>query len=298
MMEAKYELEFELGPPAPFNIGKEMRITFSDGSQIKLYPKEKPKDSNKGAIIFELDRPDRELAEKTGKDKVNEFFNSMLITKENFEQLAATTFSVLKCARGSESFSFIIKPLLTAPVGENEMESAKKLIETIYTFPIPRRDIIVRSLRWFRRGAEANSEDRFIYRWISFDLLLALLVLEKKEKHKAKGTPKLIREFMMSKYMKAETAKLISHKHKLTIEKLSRANLKGFRGAERSKALLEELQRQKPNLKDILTKTMLCIYEVRNTLFHKGEVLETINQSSALLRDFFRESLKTYVESS
>ena len=30
MMEAEYELEFELGPPVPFNIGKEMRITFSD----------------------------------------------------------------------------------------------------------------------------------------------------------------------------------------------------------------------------------------------------------------------------
>lgn len=290
MMETKYKLKFELGPPAPFNIGKEMRITFSDGSQIKLYPQEKPKDSNKGAIIFELDRPDRELAEKTGKDKVNEFFNSMLITKENFEQLAATTFSVLKCARGGESLSFGIKPRFIVPVEENELESAQKLIETIYTFPIPRRHIILRSLRWFRRGAEGNSEDRFIYRWISFDLLLALL------EKKGISTPKLIPEFIQ--ILKTETAKQIFLKHEETIKKLSMANLIGWTGVERSNELLKLLQRQKPNLKDVLTKTMLCIYEVRNTLFHKGEVLETINQSSALLRDVFRESLKTYVESS
>ncbi len=289
MMEAKCELEFELGPPAPFNIGKEMRITFSDGSQIKLYPNEKPKDSNKGTIIFELDRPDRELAERIGKDKVNEFFNSMLITKENFEQLVAIKFRPLTFHRG-QIFSFTIKPRFIVPVEENELESAQKLIETIYTFPIPRRHIILRSLRWFRRGAEGNSEDRFIYRWISFDLLLALL------EKKGKSTPKLIPEFIQ--ILKTETAKQIFLKHEETIKKLSMANLIGWTGAERSNALLELLQRRKHNLKAILTKTMLCIYEVRNTLFHKGEVLETINQSSALLRDVFRESLKTYVESS
>lgn len=288
MMEAKYELEFELGPPAPFDIRKEMRITFSDGSQIKLYPREKSKDSNKGAIIF--DCPDPDFAERIGKGKVNRFLNCMLIIKENFEQLAAVNFSPLTFP-GGQRFSFTIKPRLTVPVEENELESVKKLMETIDTLPDPRKEIILRSLRWFRRGAEANSEDRFIYRWISFDLLLALLG------KKGTSTPNLIPEFI-HKYMKTETAKLIFHKHKPTIKKLSMANLIGWKRAERSKELLALLRRQKHDLKAILTKTMLCIYEVRNTLFHKGEVLETINQSSALLRDVFRESLKTCVESS
>jgi len=300
MMKAKYEQEFELGPPTPFNVEKEMRITFRDGSQIKLCPKEKPKDTIKGAIMFELDHPDPMLEEKIGKDKVNDFFNSMLITKENFEQLAATQFGVLKPLGPGpdEIFNFGINPHKTTSLGKNEMESAKNLIETIYTFSDQRRGIIVRSLRWFRRGAEANSEDRFIYRWISFDLLVALLGLEKKEKTKPKGTPTLIKEFMNSKYMKAETAKMIFDKHKLTIEKLSKANLKSFRGTERSKQLLELLPGPKHKLKHILTKVMLCIYELRNTLFHKGELFETINQNSALLGDVFRESLKTYVECS
>ena len=289
-MKAKSELEFELGPPAPFNIGKEMRITFNDSSQIKFYPMEKSKDSNKGAIIF--DCPDLNSAERIGRDKVNRFFNCMLITKENFEQLTAPRFFPLTSPKG-QTFSFTIKPRLTVPVEENELESAKKLMETIDTLSDPRKGIILRSLRWFRRGAEANSEDedRFIYRWISFDLLLALL------EKKGISTPSLIPEFI-NNYMKTETIKLILNTHESTITKLSEANLIGWRGAKRSNDLYKLLRIQSPDQKDILTKTMLCIYEVRNTLFHKGEALKTIiNPSSALLRDVFIKSLETYVES-
>ena len=297
-MKAKYELEFELRPLAPFDIKKEIRTTFSDGSQIKLYPNEKSKGLNKGAIIFEIDRPNPDFADRIGKDRINRFLDCMLITKENFEQLAAVRFLRLKFlnpeqipgGKVDQRIGFTINAIFTASLEENELESVKQLMEIIDTLPILRREIILRSLRWIRSGAEASSEDRFIYRWISFELLLALL------EKKGMSTPKLIPEFI--KILKTETAKQIFLNHEETIKKLSMANLIGWKGAERSKDLLELLQRRKHNLKAILTKTMLCIYEVRNTLFHKGEVLETINQSSALLRDVFRESLKTYVESS
>lgn len=298
-MKAKYELEFELGPLAPFDIKKEIRTTFSDGSQIKLYPNEKSKGLNKGAIIFEIDRPNPDFADRIGKDKVNRFLNCMLITKENFEQLAAVRFLRLKFlnpeqipgGKVDQRIGFTINAIFTASVEENELESVKQLMEIIDTLPILRREIILRSLRWIRSGAEASSEDRFIYRWISFELLLALL--EKKGKY----TPTLIPEFI-HKYMKTGTAKLVFQKHKATIKKLSMANLIGWKKAERSKELLGLLRRRKHDLKAILTKTMLCIYEVRNTLFHKGEALEIMKQSSSLLKDVYRESLKTYIESS
>jgi hypothetical protein len=141
-------------------------------------------------------------------------------------------------------------------------------------------------MRWFRKASELDGEDQFIHRWISFEALLGLLNM-------TNSTPALSNMFI-HRFLNTKTAQTIFNRNQKVITDLSEAGLLGYRGANYSENLALSLNKNHP--KEIISKANLCIYEVRNKLLHKGEVLNFIADSSSLLNDIIKGCLKDYIQ--
>jgi hypothetical protein len=148
-----------------------------------------------------------------------------------------------------------------------------------------RQSIIRRCLFWLRKGAEATDDDdeRFTYRWISLETLLAII--------QKNSTEKRLLSIMLDNYLKKERANEIFEKNKTTIVELSKANLIGLHEYKYSEKLKKILEKQQSDFKAIMVEVTLCIYEVRNRIFHKGEIMPLITGCNSLLKDLVREIL-------
>lgn len=287
MKKAKFKLNFET--EAYFDIGREMEVALPNGSKIVFH---KSKGRNLGTIFFEINEPDESIARNIGQEKVENFFTCLLVTKANFENLKPIIFPQKPELLNPEDFKEVpIKRYanlkmaygITVKLEQRELDATSEFLAKLDKLPREKREIISRSLRWFRKASEANGEDRFIYRWISFEALVGLV-----EEGKL--------PVLLNQYLTTPVANEILEKHKETVNELSRANLISLSGVNRSEKLRELLVRARGDPKAILIKAILCIREVRHILFHKGEVLELMKGSSSLLRDIIRECLKFYVQ--
>lgn len=292
MKRARFKLDFEI--EAYFTINEDMKVTLFDGSQIILH---ESKGLNVGTIVFEIDRPDEGIARNEGQQKVNRFFNCMLITKVNLESLKPISFPGKPELLNPEDFKGVPKTgyadmranaIIVARLELQTLDATNELLAKINKLPQEKQDIISRSLRWFRKASEVDGEDRFIYRWVSFEALLGLI-------EKRKQTQNLILEFV-DRFIETEIARRIFKEHQRTVEGLSDAKLVSWRGVPYSEQLKELLMKES-DPRAILPKAAVCIFEVRNRLFHKGEILGLVNGCSSLLRDILRESLRSYVQS-
>lgn len=290
MPKAKFKLDFEVD--ACLDINQEMKLMLSDGSQIVFYESKRP---NLGTILVEIDEPNEIIARDVGRQRVEDFFTYMLIIKDNLENLTHINFPRKPELLNPEDFKGVPKTgyadfkvgyAITVKLEQQELDATRELIAKTRKLPQDKQDIISRSLWWFRKASEVKGEERFIFRWISFDALLGLL-------KKRKATQNLIPEFM-DRFMETKTTKTIFQKHERTINDLSNANLMGLSGVSYSKQLRTFLEERK-HPRAILPKAVLCIFEVRNALFHRGEALGLIEMCSSLLKDVIRECLKFYV---
>ena len=291
MKKAKFKLDFKA--ETYFDIDREMNITLPDGSQIVFH---KSEGVNHGTLFFEIDQPNEIIARNEGQRKVEQFFNCMLITRDSLENLKRINFPRKPELLNPEDFegvpktgyaSMNINVVLVAGLDQQTLEAVTNLLTKINKLPQEKQNIVSRSLRWFRKASEVDGEDRFIFRWISFEALLGLL-------KKRRATQNLIPEFV-DRSLETETARRIFQKHQRTVEDLSNANLVSWGGVPYSEQL-RVLLKKGSDPRAILPKVTLCIFEVRNNLLHKGEVLELMKGSSSLLRDIIRECLKFYVQ--
>jgi len=290
LKKAKYKLDFEV--EVGFDIGRAMEVSLQDGSKIEIY---ESKGLNHGTIFFETHVPDETIARNEGQQKVEQFFNCMLIAIDRLENMKAISFPQKPELLNPEDFEGVIKTGyanysvrvdLVHRLEQTTLEPVSKLLTELYRLPQSEQDIIFRSLRWFRKASETSGEDRFIFRWVSFEALLGLL-------NKDIGTQGLINEFINT-YLERQTIQEILQKHKTIIERLSKANLRSWQGKLYSKPLQDSLEKGH-DVKSILQKAALCVYQVRNDLFHKGAVIQLMEDSGSLLRDIIRECLKSYV---
>lgn len=268
MKKAKFKLDFEA--ETYFDIGREMEVTLPDGSRIVFH---KSKGINRGTIFLEVDQPNEIIARNEGQRKVEQFFNCMLITKDTLESLKSVKFPQKPELLNPKDFegvpktryaNFQINAVLVAPLKQRTFTATTDLLAKIGKLPQEKQNIISRSLRWFRKASEVDGEDKFIFRWISFEPLLGLL-------KKRRATQNLIPEFV-DRFLETETARRIFQKHQRTVEDLSKANLVSIGGVPYSEQL-GALLKKGSDPRAILPKATLCIFEVRNNLFHKGEVL-------------------------
>lgn len=188
MQKTKYKLSFEV--EALFDITNEMEASLFDGSKIILSPS---KGKNLGTIYYEMDKPDINMSEIEGQSKVENFFTYLLYIKDNFEDLKQVAFlkepellnaEDFKGQRRTISNKLKIIYQILSKLNQEEIDDTSKLLLKMLKLPQDDKAIIDRSMRWFRKASETNGEDRFIYRWISFDALLGLINI--------KSTPKLI----------------------------------------------------------------------------------------------------------
>lgn len=290
MKKAKYKLDFH--SPFYFDIETDMSVGLSDSSNITFH---RSKGMNYCTIVFEIDSLDERNARDEGKKRVEEYLGCMLLTTD--ASVGDVTYPSKPQLLNPEDFQGMpktgyfdvrIHTGVTSRLGQQTLDTAATLVARMRALPIEDMKTIHRTLRWLRKASTAHGEDRFIYDWISFDSMLGLL-------KKSKATQNLIPEFL-DRALNTQAANRIVQKHHTTIETLSKANLVGFRGTGYSEKLALDLKK-KVSPRAILPKVVLCIYEVRNNMFHKGESTELTTHSDKLLMDIAKECLKSYLSS-
>jgi hypothetical protein len=170
---------------------------------------------------------------------------------------------------------------IVATLEEKRVIDASTFANKLNSLDSEKQTIIRKCLFWLRKGAEATDDERFIYRWISLEALLAII--------QKNSTEKML-SVILNNYLKNERAKEIFEKNKKAILELSEANLIGWNGAKYSEKLKETFKQQS-DFKVMMTKVTLCIFEIRNRLFHRGEIMPLIAGCNSLLKDLIREVL-------
>ena len=159
MKKAKFKLNFET--EAYFDIGR-----------------------NLGTIFFEIDEPDESIARNIGQQKVENFFTCLFGNQSQFWEFETDNFSSKTWIAESEDFKEVpikryadlkIAYGIAVKLEQKELDATSEFLAKLEKLPREKREIISRSLRWFRKASEANGEDRFIYRWISFEALAGLV---------------------------------------------------------------------------------------------------------------------------
>lgn len=140
--------------------------------------------------------------------------------------------------------------------------------------------ILEKCIDWnYRASSTDNIEERFIYRWIAFDVLTGILL-------KLKPTINLIPEFV--NMIQTKTAKVVNTKYNGFYDLLIVQNFtslakrqEGVIG-DRSQNLKDERDKSRPNNKCIIQKAIECLYEYRNEIFHCGEVNNDLSKQADL----------------
>jgi hypothetical protein len=177
---------------------------------------------------------------------------------------------------------FSISCTIVAPIDGDKVKTIKDFVERMNGLSIEQQGTLNRSISWLRKGAEATDEERFIYRWISLESLCGMLA-------KVSSTQKML-NCLIHEHLSIDSANDILDCNKNAIDDLSKAKLEGWQGSKPSEHLMEAI-RQKEDSKAILGKATLCVFEVRNSLFHRGQVPSLLGGCSAFLRDLVDKTI-------
>jgi hypothetical protein len=286
----KYRLDFEVD--AYLAIDGNIETKLSDGSRIILQKStdtnKGSKGSNKGSIVFRMDTLDFRLARREGILKTTAFLNFLLVVS-NMDNTGQIKFADSPELLNAEEFrgisktnekSFSGNALITAPFRKQWTECVNSLISKNSQLEKDKQNVIYDCLFWLRKAAESPLNERFIYRWVALEALGGIL------DEQFDSTPKMLNSTINT--IKTESARAIFEKHRKSISQFVDASLKSRRGRNRSAELeqaIAGLERKDADYKAVMVKTALCIYEVRNKFFHKGEVLPLVDSCNTLLRE-------------
>ena len=274
----KYKLDFEMF--TCYTINHEYGIILAKSSKIILYP---GKTTNKGSLFFESTTLNELEAEKQGQSTINKFINCLIIS-QNRDKMVPVIFGKIELLN-TEAVKRLTRTLhkeltasctVTAVLPEEGAKEAKRLFLRLGRQTSDHQQILDRAIEWFRKAAEAQDEDCFVYRWIAVESLCALV-------KDSSSTPRMLNS-LVNEYLPIATAEGITELNKETIRQLSEANLEGWHG-EKTSQNLEESIKSGESAKVQLCRALLCVYEVRNNLIHKGQKLPVLGGSTHLLRD-------------
>ena len=292
MERPEYQLDFEV--TTYFTMKEEVEMKIWDGSRIVFCSSE---GTNKGFIIYQMDTLNHGIAKEEGMKKVNAFLNLLMITS-NIDNITPTIFAespkLLNPDRFKEMRMTITKPFtatstIVAHFQKQWADSAGSLTSKIHMLSKSKQATIDRSLFWLRKGAEATSNERFIYRWVSFEALSG--VLDKP----FSSTERLVNSLINS--LRNESAKILYQRNEGLVSQLVLASLIGGKNRNRSEELKEAINTLDKNgdYKAVTMKTALCIYEVRNKFLHKGEAVSLINGCNTLLRELIHALIRDLI---
>jgi len=279
MEKPKYKLDFEID--AYYQIKEDIKVKMPDGSLFILYPSTK---TNKGSIIFQTDTLNEDQARKEAESKVNEFIDFWIVSS-SIDSIGSLRFTNGLQLLNPEKFrgktrtvskNFTLCVDLVAVLKKDEVHATMDLISRSRKLNSQEQNAINKCLSWFRKSSEVAGEEKFIYRWISLEALCGFL-------SEVSSTKTMLNTLLHNK-LKIDSAKAIIDNNKNTIDELIKANLIGWKGARPSENL-KKMVKKNADAKTIVSKAVLCVLEVRNSLFHKGEVLSLLEGCSSLLRD-------------
>ena len=289
MESPEYQLDFEV--TAYFVIKDDFETKMWDGSRITFY---KSEGTNKGSIIYQMATLNHGEAKEEGKKRANAFLNYLIITS-NIDNIKPTIFAESPRLLNSDKFkgktltltkTFTSDSIILANFQKQWAECANSLSSKIHGLSTMKQAAIDRCLFWLRKGAEAASVERFIYRWVSFEALSGVL------DDKSDSTDKWVNSLINK--LANESAKTVFNGNKAVAKQLEAASLISWKGLNRSQELKEAIGGLERNgdYKTVMMRTASCIHEVRNKFLHGGEVISLIDGCNTLLKELTHALLK------
>ncbi|HIH96378.1 MAG TPA: hypothetical protein HA348_02615 [Thermoplasmata archaeon] len=138
-----------------------------------------------------------------------------------------------------------------------------------------------------------RGEDKFIMFWISFNALYGYNAKKNNVKVKDETQINILLNNFPNKQNKKTVVDLVN-RHGDEIDELSNANLISWNGKNRSEDLKKALNAQ--HNRNILKKTALCIYAVRNDLFHSGISPTSRESCTLILQDMIKSITKEIIQ--
>ena len=148
------------------------------------------------------------------------------------------------------------------------------LENTISSYRQKRDDVsshLTLALRWFKKGSdELYSSDRLVAFWISFNALYANLWIKGEREQES-----------IKKYICNNTDSVMAQRYandyKKLLNDLSQLPIESRGGLKIAQELADSLKDEAQNYIEIVKKTALTIYQVRNNLFHGKYELDSID---------------------
>lgn len=274
----KYKMDFEMD--TCYEIKQDIETEMNENSKIILYASAT---TNRGSVIFLKDTLDERQAMAEGISTITAFVNSLLMLM-NRENMAALRFGKLELLNPDEfegqtrtlSKSFSVDCVIVAPLNGDNLKKMAKVAKKLNRLNAGTQEIVLRTLAWLRKAAETSGEEKFIYRWISLEALCGMAAT-------TSSTPKMLND-LISHYLKMDTAKAVFERNNQTIDDLAKSNIAGWHNRKPSADLVAAINKGE-NRKVLLCRAVLCVYEVRNGLFHKGDLSRLLDGCSQFLRD-------------
>lgn len=298
METSEYKLDFEVD--AYFIIEESIETKLSDGSRIILQKSTKDERTNKGSIIFRMNTLDFGTAKMEGILRITAFLNFLLVVS-NIDNMVPTKFAESPELLNEEKFKgmtmtmekrFSAGAFLVAPFQKQWPQCVKSLVTKKNRLEKGKQNAIDNCLFWLRKAAESASDERFIYRWVSLEALSGVLY------EQFDSTKRMVNSTINR--IESESARAIFEKHRDLINQLVDASLIGRHEQNRSEELRQAIAGLEGNAdyKEVMMKTALCIYEVRNKFLHKGEAMPLVGSCNTLLRELIHSIVIDWLQSS
>lgn len=148
------------------------------------------------------------------------------------------------------------------------------------------KESLIRSIRWQRANTQ-KPLDEFISKWFAFNVLYGIVSSDMNDKSAL--------EVFLEKYPDLTVKKAVIDKHKELLSKLIKMNLVSRYNDNYSQKL--DCAIKVNNYEQIWKFAGLCIYQIRNNLFHKGF---TVNETvfimiNAFMRDIIRYGMLSVI---
>ena len=294
-----WQLKFKL--KGVKNLIEDIDLLLPSGNKLILKRSDSESDIVEGCVIFETNKPNLSSAYTERKKIIDDEIKKILgiVVLESQTNLKLEINGKPEILNKDEfprihrdiyvGFLNVIQPPIEGNLMAEYLKDAVRLKQRIEK---QNESDIHRIINWFRMGMDKSEEERFIMLWISFNALYGYYA--KKNNKERDGDVKQI-DNLLNNFPSKRNNMLgdLVNRHTDKIDELSNANLISLYGKNRSADLKNALKAQ--NNREILKKTALCIYAVRNDLFHGGNVTSLINPCTRILQDLIKVITKEII---
>jgi hypothetical protein len=165
----------------------------------------------------------------------------------------------------------------STPISKSQVTDFENLFQRLDNNQ--RKDFLLNLLHLSNISTKRASED-FFYKWMTFNAIFSDMAISNT------GEAEDLKNFANTCPNISDLNKIIK-RHDSTINKLSQESFTNRRGTENYSRKLRVAIVQS-NDRDIWTYTILCIYIIRNDLFHEGKEFTDLKAVNKILKDIVR----------